>query len=367
MSWYKISNEAQIDSPAILVYPDRIQANIVRMIKIAGGTDRLRPHVKTYKIAEIVNAQMAHGIQKFKCATISEAEMLAGCNVPDVLFAYQPVGPKIHRLLALVQKFPRTQFSTLIDNLDIMREIANVFNVAGHTLPLYIDLDVGLQRTGIASKKTALNLIRSIEATSGVQFAGLHIYDGHLGNVDFETRLELTDSAWENVNVLIGKIDAAGIPVSKIIAGGTPSFPVHARRSDVELSPGTVLLWDRGYEMKCPELPFESAAMLLTRVVSRPTDKSICLDLGTKAIASEMKAPRAFFPELPVSKVVMHNEEHLVLQFEENCDLSVGQCLYAIPWHICPTVALYAEVGVVAKGQVNDTWRVVARDRKLTV
>jgi len=133
------------------------------------------------------------------------------------------------------------------------------------------------------------------------------------------------------------------------------------------LSPGTVLLWDHGYELKCPELPFESAAILFTRVVSRPTDKSICLDLGTKAIASEMKAPRAFFPGLPESKVVMHNEEHLVLQFDENCDLIVGQCLYAIPWHICPTVALHAEVGVVEKGQVNNSWRVVARDRKLTI
>ncbi len=367
MPWYEISNESQIDSPALLVYPDRIEANIDRMIEIAGGTERLRPHVKTYKMAEIVNAQMARGINKFKCATIAEAEMLARCDVPDVLFAYQPVGPKILRLLTLVQTFPGTQFSALVDNPNAMREIAVVFAAAGLILPLYTDLDIGLHRTGIASNKTALDLIRNIEASPGVRFAGLHIYDGHLGAVDFKTRTEMTDSAWENINDLIEKIEAAGLPGPKIIAGGSPSFPVHARRPDIELSPGTVLLWDHGYETKCPELPFESAAVLLTRVVSRPSDNSVCLDLGTKSVASEMPAPRAVFPGLPVSKAVLHNEEHLVLQFEESCVLDVGQCLYAIPWHICPTVALHAEVGVVENGRVNNTWRVVARDRKLTI
>ena len=367
MSWYETSNEEQIDSPALLLYPDRIEANIQRMLEIAGGPERLRPHVKTYKIAEIVKAQMARGIRKFKCATLAESEMLARCDVPDVLLAYQPVGPKIRRLLKLVQTFPHTQFSTLVDNFDIVREIADVFSVTDHVLPLYTDLDVGMRRTGIASNITALALIHTIEATSGVQFAGLHIYDGHLGLVDVETRCVLIDKAWEGINILIEKIDAAGLPTPKIIAGGTPSFLFHARRPNVELSPGTVLLWDRGYETICPELPFETAAVLLCRVVSKPTDESVCLDLGTKAIASEMPAPRAFFPGLPDSKVVMHSEEHLVLQFEGANELVIGQCLYAIPWHICPTVALHAEVGVVENGRMKDTWAVVARDRKLTV
>jgi D-serine deaminase-like pyridoxal phosphate-dependent protein len=248
-----------------------------------------------------------------------------------------------------------------------VEEIADVFSVTDDTLTLYMDMDVGQHRTGISSNSAALTLIRSIEATSGVQFAGLHIYDGHLGLVDFEARPELIDKAWERIHILIEKIDAVGLPSPNIIAGGTPSFPFHARRPNVELSPGTVLLWDRCYETICPDLPFESAAVILCRVVSKPTDKSLCLDLGTKSIASEMQAPRAFFPGLPDSRVVIHNEEHLVLQFESPCELAVGQCLYAIPWHICPTVALHAEVGVVEKGGVNDTWTVVARNRKLTI
>jgi len=367
MAWYDISNETDVDSPALLVYPDRIAANIERMVEIAGDPQRLRPHVKTYKMAEIVKTQMERGIRKFKCATIAEAEMLARCDVPDVLLAYQPVGPKIRRLLTLVHTFPHTQFSTLVDNSDIVKEIGDVFSATGQTIPLYTDLDVGMHRTGIRSNADALILIRIIEKTSGVRFAGLHIYDGHLGLVDSEARPALVDKTWEHINILIEKIDAAGLPSPKIIACGSPSFPFHARRPNVELSPGTVLLWDHGYKTRCPDLPFESAAVLLCRVVSKPTEDSVCLDLGTKAIASEMPAPRAFFPGLPESKVVVQSEEHLVIQFEAANKMVVGQCLYAIPLHICPTVALHAEAGVVENGRVTDTWTVVARNRKLTV
>jgi D-serine deaminase-like pyridoxal phosphate-dependent protein len=367
MEWYKLLNESQIDSPALLVYPERIEKNIERMINIACDPERLRPHVKTHKMAEIVKAQMQRGIRKFKCATIAEAEMLAQCDAPDVFLAYQPVGPKIQRLQTLIQTYPNTQFSTLVDNPEVVQWISDLFSVTNLTLPLYTDLDVGMHRTGIAPDNTALTLIRAIEKAPCLQFAGLHLYDGHLGSVDPASRSALIDTAWADIIVLVNLIRSEGFQVPNIIAGGTPSFPYHAERPKVELSPGTVLLWDQGYERICPDLPFEPAAALLSRVVSKPADDSVCLDLGTKAVASEMPPPRAIFPKIPEAKVVMHNEEHLVLQSEHARELAVGQCLYAIPWHICPTVALYNEVGVVENGRVKGSWTVLGRNRKLSV
>jgi len=108
--WYRITNEAQVDSPALLVFPDRIGATSAAWWRSPAARSGLRPHVKTYKMAEVVRAQMTQGIGKFKCATIAEAEMLAGCVLRDVLFAYQAVGPKIERLLALGKMF-RTRCS----------------------------------------------------------------------------------------------------------------------------------------------------------------------------------------------------------------------------------------------------------------
>ena len=89
--WHIVENIQEVDSPALLVYPDRIGFNIQRMIEMAGSPEKLRPHVKTYKMSQIVEMQQRHGISKFKCATISEAEMLGNIGVKDILLAYQPV------------------------------------------------------------------------------------------------------------------------------------------------------------------------------------------------------------------------------------------------------------------------------------
>src|SRR2546428_10839913 len=110
-SSHKVVNVREVASPALLVYPDRIEENIRRMIQMAGGTERLRPHVKTHKLAEVIRMQMEHGIAKFKCATVAEAEMTASCNAEDVLLAYQPVGPNVERLCRFGQTFPSTRFS----------------------------------------------------------------------------------------------------------------------------------------------------------------------------------------------------------------------------------------------------------------
>src|ERR1043166_4762155 len=112
-SWHKVFNVREVASPALLVYPDRIEENIRRMIQIAGGTGRLRPHVKTHKLAEVIHMQMEQGIARFKCATIAEAEMAAGCGAKDVLLAYQPVGPNVERLVRLARTFPNTKFSAI--------------------------------------------------------------------------------------------------------------------------------------------------------------------------------------------------------------------------------------------------------------
>ena len=114
--WHRVANIDEVASPALLVYPDRIEANVRRMIAIAGGVARLCPHVKTHKLPEVVRLQQALGIDKFKCATIAEAEMVAGCGAAHVLLAHQPVGPNGRRLLDLVEKFPATQFAAIVDN-----------------------------------------------------------------------------------------------------------------------------------------------------------------------------------------------------------------------------------------------------------
>src|SRR5450759_544199 len=109
--WYLIENADEVSSPSLLIYPDRIEANIKKVIEIAGSADKLRPHVKTHKMSEIIKLQIKYGIHKFKCATISEAEMVARCGAPDILLAVQPVGPNIERFFKLQQAFRKIKIS----------------------------------------------------------------------------------------------------------------------------------------------------------------------------------------------------------------------------------------------------------------
>src|SRR3954447_10506340 len=102
---YKLADESGVFSPALVFYPDLIRRNIARVVEMAGGPQRLRPHVKTHNTREIARMLLDAGVTRHKCATIAEAEMLAAAGAPDVLIAYPLVGPNTARLAALIRKF----------------------------------------------------------------------------------------------------------------------------------------------------------------------------------------------------------------------------------------------------------------------
>src|SRR5882757_8653756 len=148
-NWYDIRNTNQVDTPALIIYPQRVRDNISLLKMMIDDPRRLRPHVKTHKSKEATLLLMEAGINKFKCATIAEAEMLGMCGAGDVLLAYQPYGPRLHRLMALIKKYPDTRFSCLTDNLASAKQISAAAIKNDMIIPVYIDLNKGMNRTGI--------------------------------------------------------------------------------------------------------------------------------------------------------------------------------------------------------------------------
>jgi D-serine deaminase-like pyridoxal phosphate-dependent protein len=358
-AWYICATTVELLSPSLLIYPERTRENVRRMVAIAGDVERLRPHIKTHKMPEVLRIQMEQGITKFKCATIAEAEMAADCGAPDVLLAYQPVGPNVHRLIQLVKTFPGTNFSTIVDDAESIRAFAKALGEAHQTLETLLDIDCGQHRTGVSLGPKAVELYSLLASLPGLKPGGLHAYDGHIHDSDLAVRTRNCEEAFAPVD--------AGLSVPRVVAGGTPTFAMHAKRGDVECSPGTCVFWDAGYAKNLPDLDFLPAAILLTRVVSKPTPNRLCLDLGHKAVASEMPHPRVVFLNLPDAKAVAHNEEHLVVETGQADAFKVGDCLYGVPWHICPTVALHSEAVVVENGKATDRWEITARARRLTI
>jgi D-serine deaminase-like pyridoxal phosphate-dependent protein len=371
--WYEIENIDELDTPALVVYPDRVRQNIVRAVGMVGDAARLRPHVKTHKSPAVTRLMLDAGIRRFKCATIAEAEMLAAAGAPDILLAYQPVGPKVGRLVQLIRQYPASTFSCLIDHPDAAAAMSKVFGAAGLVVPVYLDLNVGMDRTGIAPGPEALALYQTAVGLEGINPIGLHVYDGHIRDTDPEALKARCDEAFGSVLKLRTAI--AVLPAAEggrdltIIAGGSPTFPVHAgRAAEIQCSPGTFVYWDKGYGDQFPGQPFTPDALVVTRVISLRGDARLCLDLGHKSIAAENElGRRVFFLNGPELRAVGQSEEHLVVEAAPGHGYRIGDVLYGVPYHICPTVALYERAITIEAGRAAGEWKNVARDRKISV
>lgn len=366
--WYELVNPQQIDSPALLVFPERVRHNIRTAIRMAGGVQRLRPHVKTSKSPGAIARLQEAGITQFKCATIAEAEMLAMSNAKDVLLAYQPTGPKLERFISLIKSYPGSTFSCLTDNLAVANEQAGNFAAAGIRVAVYVDLNVGMNRSGIVPGPAVIELIQFLSQQDSVNSIGLHVYDGHIRNPNFDEKEREVNESYKAVEALIKEIESLGLPSPQIVIGGSPSFSVHCNRPGVVCSPGTFIYWDHGYSTICPEQDFLPAAVLMTRVISLPAEGMITVDLGHKSVASENEiSRRIYFPNDGSLKPLSQSEEHLVLRNDGNKSYKVGDVLYGIPYHICPTVALYESVHTFESGIKTGEWRNTARDRRIVV
>jgi D-threonine aldolase len=364
-TWYEVKNIADIDTPALLVFPDRVKKNIAGMIKIAGGPEKLRPHVKTYKMPEIVRMQLEAGIKKFKCATVAEAEMCGIAKAPDVLLAYPVIGPKVARLFNLTRFYPQSRFSVLVDDITAIDELSSYFSKGRNVLNVFVDIDSGNHRTGVVPDK-AFQVFEHAWNTPALNPVGLHVYDGHIRDSELSARKKKCDAEFRAVEELALKISEKFSIDPEIVAGGTPTFPVHAMRNHVTCSPGTTLFWDWGYDTSFKDLNFEFSAIIVTRIVSKPGNDLLCLDLGHKSIAAENPLnSRVHLLNLPVTEFIGHSEEHLVVRVKDNKKYEPGQVIYGIPHHICPTTALYERVFVIEKSRFTKTWRVIARDRMI--
>jgi D-serine deaminase-like pyridoxal phosphate-dependent protein len=287
-------------------------------------------------------------------------------KAPDVVLAYQPLGPKLYRFIELVKKFPSTKYSCLVDNMSAAEEQADAFAATDLEIPVYVDLNVGMDRTGIIPGEGAIELCRFISSAKGIKLAGLHAYDGHIRNKDLAMRTKECDEAFATIEKLKQELLKRGISIATIIVGGSPTFPIHAKRKDVECSPGTFVYWDKGYTDLCPEQNFLTAVVLVTRIISLPSPTRICTDLGHKSVAAENEITRrVFFLNAEDIQPVSQSEEHLVAEVPPGHSHEVGDILYGLPFHVCPTVALYESSFIVENGNLSGEWRTDARDRKI--
>lgn len=360
---FHFSQETKIPSPALIYYRDIILENTKKAVETASSPDRLWPHVKSHKSRDILLMQLSQGITRFKCATLEEAEMTAGTDATHILLAYPLTGPNIGRFISLVQAHPDKTFFALGDSLPALTALSRGCEAAGMTANVLVDIDPGLHRTGILPRE-APAFIQSLAPLSGIRFRGLHCYDGNRHEKEYATRAAAVSQTISEIRALCRQLLSENPDCSVLIMGGSPSFPCYASdMPEAFLSPGTVFLYDAGYTAQFPDLPYRPGAAVLTRVVSTPGPDCFTIDAGYKSISAEQKVI-GLIPELPHAVPLFQSEEHWTFRMEEGFQSKrppVGTVLYVIPWHICPTNALYSRAYVVSGGRLCDTWRITAR------
>jgi D-serine deaminase-like pyridoxal phosphate-dependent protein len=366
--WFEIEEIEEVDSPSIILFEDRLMYNLNQMINMVGeDTTKLMPHIKTNKMPKVIERMISMNIKSFKASTIAEAEIAASAGAEKVLIAHQLVGPKIRRFAELITYFPNTEFATLIDNIDSAKKLNTVVKKDNITANVFIDINNGMHRSGVQLGIKLNELLDQLPAFKNLYFKGLHVYDGHLRGSDSKLRWQNIEHDIDPVISLFGKLKRDN-PKLELICGGTPSFTGHNKQPDRICSPGTCLLWDWGYGDQFLEQEFKYAALLITRVISKPKEGLITIDLGHKSVAAENPIDkRVRFLNLSDYELLSQSEEHGVLSVKDWDKIKVGDVYYGLPYHICPTINLHDEVSVIVNGRKVGQWDITARARKISI
>ena len=365
-SVYELENTGDLISPALIYYKDIILDNTKRIIEMAGGAQQLWPHVKSHKAAAMIRMQIELGINRFKCATVAEAQVAAETGAAFIILAYPLVGPNVSRYLRLAASYPQTVFYAIGDNFDCLSDLSGKASEAGMVVNVLIDVDIGLHRTGVP-----VDILESLyersSALKGISLKGLHCYDGHRSETDINQRKAKVWETDEKVLQIQELLKRKGFECEIMVMGGTSSFPCRTGKSDFYLSVGNVFIGDWGNYNKLPDMAFPPGAALFCRVISHQSGNTFTLDLGYKGIAADPAGDRGIIVGLEEARPVFQSEEHWVFSLPENMPLPpIGSGQYVIPAHICPTSALYPEIEVAAGGKIIEQWQVSARNRKIT-
>ena len=362
---YHIENEDKIPSPALIYYRDEIEQNTRETIAMAGGAERLWPHVKTHKMAEMIKMQLDMGIHRFKCATVSEIRMVAEAGADHILWAYPVIGPNIHQFLQLMKQYPACTLYALEDDMGMLQALSDAAQAAGVVANVLLDVNIGMNRTGMPVGAIA-DFYHAAEAMPGVALRGLHCYDGHIHDHSLSERMAHAEGGAAGAHAVRRDLIAQGYDVGIMIMGGTPTFPCHAQSEGVYLSPGTLFVSDSGYHKSFPDIAVTPAAAVLTRVVSHPAEGLFTLDTGVKAVSADANPRGVLVGMEHMCSPVLSSEEHWVFEMKPEYRgqrPAVGSVLYVIPTHICPTTAMYDAVYVASSGKLVDIWKVAARER----
>ena len=361
----KVGERAEdIDTPALVLELDAFERNLRTLAdSVKGRPVRVRAHAKTHKCPEIAKRQVAHGAIGVCCQKVAEAEAMVEGGIDNVLVSNEVVGAmKIARLAELAK---RARIGVCVDNPENLPALEASVEHAGARLDVYIELEVGMRRCGIAPGAQALELARAISRSKNLRFAGLQAYHGRAQHMrTMEERHAAIEGSAQHVFEMKRLLAQAGIqcPIVTGAGSGTYMLEVEAGAWD-EIQPGSYVFMDVDYaknEWAAPLPRFEHALFVLATVMSRPAADRAVVDAGLKASSVDSGMPRVWQREGLTYRGA--SDEHGAIDIAAGASApALGEKLYLVPGHCDPTVNLYDWYVCVRGGRVEALWPITAR------
>lgn len=346
----------EIDTPAVLIDVDRVEANLRRAQDYADQHGlKLRPHIKTHKLPRFAKRAMELGAIGITVQKLGEAEVMADAGINEIFLPYNILGQaKLKRLRALAE---RVHISVTADSAETVAGLSAAFADAPEPLSVFVECDTGMGRCGVQSPQAALDLAQRIAAAPGLRFGGLMTYPA-AGQV-------AANAQWlEQAKELLTQV---GLPPPVISNGGSPDiWRAHEVQVATEHRPGTYIYMDRFQVAKGVGALEDCALTVLATVVSRPTEHRAIIDAGSKALTSDLLGMTGYglIEDYPEAVIVGLSEEHGTIDLSACSNKpQIGEKLRIIPNHACVVSNLFETVHLIARDQLVETVPVAARGR----
>ncbi|WP_108396116.1 D-TA family PLP-dependent enzyme [Devosia submarina] len=347
---------SQLETPAVLIDVDRIEANLRRAQDYADSHGlKLRPHIKTHKLPRFAKRAMELGAVGITVQKLGEAETMADAGITEIFLPYNIIGPaKLKRLRALAD---RVNISVTADSAETVDGLSSTFADSAKPLTVLVECDTGMGRCGVQTPETALALAHKISQSPGLLFGGLMTYPA-AGQVE-------ANQSW--LAAAREKLTVAGLASPIISNGGTPDlWRAHEVTAATEHRPGTYIYMDRFQVGKGVGEWTDCALTVLATVVSRPTENRAIIDAGSKSLTSDTLGLQGFglIENYPDAVITGLSEEHGTIDLS-NCPIkpAIGEQLRIIPNHACVVSNLFDEVTLISGSEIIETVPVAARGR----
>ena len=360
----------EIDTPAIIVYKDKLMKNILDMQSFCNQNNiSLRPMIKTHKMPQIAKLQVDNGAIGITCAKISEAQVMVKEGIRDIFIAYEIINEE--KIKALIDLSKRANLSVAVDSKYGVDMLSKHFSMEGISINVLIEINSGLNRCGLDDLEEIYILADHITKQPNLRLKGLFTHAGHAyGATDYRKVEEIGAYEGEFLVEIKNHLKEKGISVEILSSGSTPTAKISGKVKGIsEIRPGNYVFYD-AIQVALDIVDIDRCALsVIATVVSKPTSDRAIIDAGSKTLALDKGAHgvsnvNGFGLVKNIKGITIErlSEEHGILKLEgEGKNINIGDKIEIIPNHACTVINLFDYINIVEENVISEKYQVHAR------